>query len=390
MSEMNPYAGIATFLQTPFVAEPTAADGHVAVVGVPYDEGTTSRPGARYGPRALRDVSTLTATARTASGSTTARPAHGCWTGCASSTPATSYVPPTAQRRARHARIAARLQALVGAGLFPIVLGGDHSITYPVLRVWSPPAAASACIWCSSTPTWTTGTTRAACATRTPAPIVRAHERRLADSASRSTASAVCTRRPTTSSWRVSAACTRSGAAGQADAGRRARGPHRAGRGCLVTFDIDALDPGIAPGTGTPEPGGFTYYEAKAILRAVAARAHVIGHGHGGGQSTLRPHGDHGAARRAPDLRLPGGGVGDPLVRASCRMRPRRKAVARQARRATRPPAPRCAPAWCRSTRPLRWRRRHKGRHELSEVRRRLLVERVAACRAGAGPRWAG
>jgi agmatinase len=44
-----------------------------------------------------------------------------------------------------------------------------------------------------------------------------------------------------------------------------------------VTFDIDALDPAIAPGTGTPEPGGFSYYEAKALLLAVCQRANVIG-----------------------------------------------------------------------------------------------------------------
>ena len=49
------------------------------------------------------------------------------------------------------------------------------------------------------------------------------------------------------------------------------------GEDVYVTFDIDVLDPSIAPGTGTPEPGGFTYYEAKAILRAVAQRAHVVG-----------------------------------------------------------------------------------------------------------------
>ena len=49
------------------------------------------------------------------------------------------------------------------------------------------------------------------------------------------------------------------------------------GEDVYITFDIDALDPSIAPGTGTPEPGGFSYYEAKAILRAVALKAHVIG-----------------------------------------------------------------------------------------------------------------
>jgi agmatinase len=44
-----------------------------------------------------------------------------------------------------------------------------------------------------------------------------------------------------------------------------------------VTFDIDCLDPAIAPGTGVPEPGGFTYHEAKMLLRGVADRANVIG-----------------------------------------------------------------------------------------------------------------
>jgi agmatinase len=49
------------------------------------------------------------------------------------------------------------------------------------------------------------------------------------------------------------------------------------GEDVYITFDIDALDPSIAPGTGTPEPGGFSYYEAKALLRAVALRSHVVG-----------------------------------------------------------------------------------------------------------------
>ena len=51
----------------------------------------------------------------------------------------------------------------------------------------------------------------------------------------------------------------------------------RPGADVWITFDIDCLDPAIAPGTGTPEPGGFTYYEARALLRAVARRARVIG-----------------------------------------------------------------------------------------------------------------
>ncbi len=44
-----------------------------------------------------------------------------------------------------------------------------------------------------------------------------------------------------------------------------------------VTFDLDALDPAIVPGTGTPEPGGLDWYEAVDLLSAVARRARIVG-----------------------------------------------------------------------------------------------------------------
>jgi len=45
----------------------------------------------------------------------------------------------------------------------------------------------------------------------------------------------------------------------------------------FVTFDLDALDPSVLPATGTPEPGGLDWYEAVDLLRAVAARARIVG-----------------------------------------------------------------------------------------------------------------
>ena len=45
----------------------------------------------------------------------------------------------------------------------------------------------------------------------------------------------------------------------------------------FVTFDLDALDPGILPGTGTPEPGGLDWFEAVDLLRAVAERSRIVG-----------------------------------------------------------------------------------------------------------------
>lgn len=44
-----------------------------------------------------------------------------------------------------------------------------------------------------------------------------------------------------------------------------------------VSFDVDGLDPGVVPGTGTPEPGGLSWYEATALLRAVGAQKRIVG-----------------------------------------------------------------------------------------------------------------
>ena len=61
-----PFSGIATFFKAPLLPAPTAADADVAVVGIGWDEGTTSRSGARMGPRALREASTMYAFQRDA------------------------------------------------------------------------------------------------------------------------------------------------------------------------------------------------------------------------------------------------------------------------------------------------------------------------------------
>src|SRR5439155_27247694 len=45
----------------------------------------------------------------------------------------------------------------------------------------------------------------------------------------------------------------------------------------FVTFDLDALDPGILPATGTPEPGGLDWYEAIDLLRAISERSQIVG-----------------------------------------------------------------------------------------------------------------
>ena len=116
-------------------AAPTRADGDVAVLGIPWDEGTTSRSGARMGPRALRDVSTFWAFQNGARAVLRRRGrGRSSSAACAGSTAATSCSAPCGPRERYHAAVVERLQPLIEAGLFPVTLGGDHSVTYPVLK----------------------------------------------------------------------------------------------------------------------------------------------------------------------------------------------------------------------------------------------------------------
>ena len=315
MTESMPFAGIATFLKSPFVPEPGAADGEVAVIGVPYDERTTGRAGAREGPRALRAISTNWAYRDGT---------EPYWDGEAG-VPLLGSVrlvdagdvalAPTASPDTNRGRIAARVAAIVRAGLFPVVLGGDHSITYPVLEGAVRGRAEASGDEQAAADAWATGGANEGSGSEARAdeesgarralhlvqfdahmdywddiggerfthasPIIRAHEEGLIQGVTQygirglhtqSDNVALARERGVASVW-----CQ------QAKLELLARGVERLvehiepGVGVWITFDIDCLDPAVAPGTGTPEPGGFTYYEAKALLLAVSSRANVVG-----------------------------------------------------------------------------------------------------------------
>ena len=130
-----PFTGIATFFKAPHVAAPTRADADVAVLGVPYDEGTTYRSGARMGPRALRDASTMWAFQQDHEPLLRRRGRRGAARRrAAGPTAATWPLGPMWAAERYHQAVVERLQPLFEAGLFPVTLGGDHSITYPVLK----------------------------------------------------------------------------------------------------------------------------------------------------------------------------------------------------------------------------------------------------------------
>jgi guanidinopropionase len=119
------YTGISTFFRTPHTE--TLADVDIGIIGVPFDLGVTNRSGTRHGPRAVREQSSLL---RRYNGATGLRPFEAarvrdlgdCWI-------EQPFALETAQTE-----IVALYQKIVQAGVVPLSVGGDHSISLPILR----------------------------------------------------------------------------------------------------------------------------------------------------------------------------------------------------------------------------------------------------------------
>jgi agmatinase len=256
------FAGVRTFMRLPHVADLTGVDA--AVYGIPFDTAVTFRPGARFGPEAIRSASALL------------RPFHsGFGIDLCETLSIVDYgdlpVAP-GDTEGTYRRVEEALAPVVEAGAFPLALGGDHSITLAELRVNAKRHGPLALVQLDAHgDTWDEyfdqkyfhGTT-----------FRRAAEEGLID--------------PTAS--------VQAGMRGplfqssDLDDGRalgfqvipseelRELGPEAygelvrqrvAGRPVFLSFDVDFLDPAFAPGTGTPEIAGFSTAEATAFLRSL-------------------------------------------------------------------------------------------------------------------------
>jgi agmatinase len=236
----------------------------VAVVGAPFDAGTSFRPGARFGPEAIRSASVLL------------RPYHQALDidvfGALKIVDRgdVTISPGNAERGI--AQVAEALGPVVASGAVPLVLGGDHSIALAELRALAaehgPPAVL---LLDSHADTWDSyGGERYFHGT----PFRRAVEEGVVDP-SRSLMAGM--RGPLYSAddlrdarelgfelitWEELREMT------PAEYGDRARA--RAGEGpVLLSFDIDFVDPAFAPATGTPEPGGPTSAQALDYVRSL-------------------------------------------------------------------------------------------------------------------------
>jgi agmatinase len=256
------FAGVRTFMRLPHLRDLEGLDA--AAVGIPFDTATSFRPGARFGPEAVRSASALL------------RPYHPAFgVDVLASISVADYgdlpVAP-GDTVGTYRRIEEGLAPLVDAGVFPLVIGGDHSITLAELRALAVRHGPMALVHLDAhTDTWDEyfdqryfhGTT-----------FKRAAEEGLVEPAA---------------SVQAGMRGSLFGASDLEDARAlgfevipseqlRALGPDayartvraRVGdRPAFLSFDIDFLDPAFAPGTGTPEVAGFSTAEAVALLRSL-------------------------------------------------------------------------------------------------------------------------
>lgn len=259
--EQPRFAGIRTFMRVPHV---TALDGvDVAVYGIPFDTATSYRTGPRFGPEAIRSASALL------------RPYNPALEVDVTSLSIVDYgdvpVSPGDTERT-YGQIEAALAPLVDAGVFPAALGGDHAITLAELRALARKHGPLALVQLDSHgDVWESyfgqryfhGTT---------------FKRALEEGLLEPSASVQAGMRGSLYGPEDIQVARDMGFTVLTTDELRALGPARYGelvreragdRPAFVTFDVDVLDPAFAPGTGTPEAGGFSTAEALAFVRAL-------------------------------------------------------------------------------------------------------------------------
>jgi agmatinase len=277
--DLPAYVGLPSFQKLPYLDDAALAERRpdVAIVGAPYDEGSSHRPGSRFGPNAIR-MATYHA------GSVNAlqhaiQPFEWLDVVDAGDAP----VVPASPDRA-HEVINRKVAIVAATGAIPIVLGGDHSITLPAASaVAAQVAPRSLGIVHFDAHADTAAATWGS---------LRSHGtpmRRLIESG------AVAGRNfvqvglhgywppPETIEWmRANGLRThfmteieeRGAEAVVADAIAEALdGPER----IYLSIDIDVIDPGMAPGTGTPEPGGMLSREVLRAIRQVVMAVELAG-----------------------------------------------------------------------------------------------------------------
>jgi guanidinopropionase len=255
------FGQIATFMLLPAAASPQGLD--VALLGIPYDGGTSYRPGARFGPRAIREQSSLI---RSWHPVLKVHPFERLRVGDCGDVDVTPI-----SIEDTYAAVSRRLDEVIAAGAVPLCVGGDHSVTLPILRSLGRRLGPVGVVHFDAHPdTWDEyfghkffhGT-----------PFRRAVEEGVIDP---KRFIQIGLRGPLygaddfafhdahgIEAIRIETVKERGVDWVAARLERLRGGP------VYCSFDIDAVDPAYAPATGTPEVGGLTSYEALCLVRSL-------------------------------------------------------------------------------------------------------------------------
>jgi len=268
-----PFVGISTFAKKPYVQDWSSIDADVAILGAPYDFGTQWRPGARFGPRAVREASTLFAFGHA---------------GAYDHEDDATYLGADVRMvdigdadiihtdtTGSHKNIETGVRAILAAGALPVTIGGDHSINIPCINAFDDQGDIHILqidahldfvderhgvthghgnpMRRAADKDYVTGLTQLGIRN------VSSTAKEGYEDARRMGSDILSVRQ-----------CRKLGT--DAVLARIPKGTR-----IYITIDIDAFCPSIAPGTGTPSHGGFLYYEVLELLQGVAKAHDVVG-----------------------------------------------------------------------------------------------------------------
>jgi agmatinase len=268
-----PFVGISTFAKKPYVADWDAIDANVAVMGAPFDFGTQFRSGARFGPRGVREASTLFSFGH-AGAYDHEDDAMYLGEDVRMIDMGDADIVHTDTMKS-HANIEYGVRKALAAGALPVVIGGDHSINIPCVNAFDDQG---------------------------PIHILQidahldfvderhgvryGHGNPMRRAAEKEYVTGL-----TQLGIRNVSSTAREGYEAARDMGSdflsvrqiRKLGIEKVVKRLprdarlYVTIDIDAFCPSIAPGTGTPSHGGFLYYEVLELLQGAAQNHEIVG-----------------------------------------------------------------------------------------------------------------
>ena len=256
------YAGITSFMRRKYTRDLQGVD--VAVTGIPLDTATTNRPGARFGPRSIRNASSIMAWEKPYGMDFDPfdKLAVADVGDCMFDFGRPEKVPD---------EIEAHAFSIINQGPALLSLGGDHFVAYPILKAHARKHGAPLSLlhFDAHSDTWADENDRIDHGTM----FYWAAKYGIVDPSS-SVQIGLRTTNPDTMGFNVLDAPSihDNGVDATIDAARKAVGD----RPVYVTFDIDCLDPSYAPGTGTPVCGGLTTHQAISILRGLTG-INVVG-----------------------------------------------------------------------------------------------------------------